>query len=63
MNFQEGVRVAEKRGHVLDSDPPVFSSMQRKTCKHCGCSVIGNHQNAYGSAIEQTCSKPQSLRP
>lgn len=58
-NFEEGVSAAKENGHILANDPPsnFMAAMNRMTCTECGCAVLGNEVNAYGSAIEAMCPK------
>ena len=60
-NFEEGVSAAEENGHTLANDHPshFMTSMSRMTCTKCGCAVLGNGGNAYGSAIETRCPKSE----
>lgn len=47
---------AKRHGHVFEHDPPhALSTVDRFTCKKCGKSVLGNHEIAYGSAMEGAC--------
>lgn len=56
--FQSAIAAATAAGHDLEHDPPhALASVDRYTCKRCGCAVLGNARNAYGSAMEQPCKE------
>lgn len=57
--FEDALNRAKKAGHQLQNDPPVFSSMERHTCRACGRAVLGNYSTAYGSATEEPCPKAE----
>jgi len=53
--FQQGIEKAKLNGHEFINDPPVFASVNRYTCKHCGQAVLGKGMVIYGSALEKDC--------
>ena len=49
------------QGHDLVSDPPVFSSVDRHTCRSCGRALLhSGSRNAYGSALNESCTRGAS---
>ena len=55
--IEEALAKAKADGHDLGDDPPVFSSVQRYTCKSCGRALLINGFVIYGSAREMTCAE------
>lgn len=58
MEWEEGIRQAAGRGHVLEVDSPHgLSSVRRLTCtkRECGRAILNYRGNIYGSALSEDC--------
>jgi hypothetical protein len=55
VELAKGFETALRRGHELDSDPAMLSSVRRWTCGTCGRAVLCCDTVVYGSALSNDC--------